>query len=123
MTRTVSFRVPRKTRSFEQPEEGVGVGYIDKQPYEAFTIDIDFSENFDDGDFIDEISVTATDSEGESASSVIVDQSSITDSGGRVYMKLQGGTVALSMYEVRVRIKTDLEAQWEFDLTVEVLDT
>jgi hypothetical protein len=91
-----------------------------KQPYEAFPLTFDYSENMATGEVISSVEeYVAEDTDGASAPTFL---DGTTIDGQVVYGKIQNGTQALSPYKVTCRVLTDLGNKWEIDATVEVED-
>lgn len=107
-------------------------GSEEKQPWEEFVIAADFSDNMTAGSNLSlpDCSVLAVDNDGEDASTVIIDSTTLSiglaadDEWGYLKVLVKGGTEANSPYKVTLRGKTNdaVPEKWEKDVIITVTD-
>jgi hypothetical protein len=94
---------------------------LEKQSYEEFTISTDFSRNMSDIESLSSYSVTATDNSGGDASTIVLNQATISSEGAsKVKILVRAGTEALSPYKLTFKCITNLGHRWEYDLQLKI---
>jgi len=95
-----------------------------KQIAEEFTIGADFANALDSGESIvlGSSSVVAEDVNEAVATDDVITSGSITVSGTKLKVRIEGGTVALSPYKLTFLIVTSLNNIYEKDVLMTVLD-
>ena len=93
---------------------------IEKQPYEAFYVAVDFSSNFTDSETVISQTVSAVDKNGEDTTSVI-DQGTVGNDGvSIVRARVIDGSPLLSKYKITFRCITSTGNKWEKDIKLVV---
>ena len=93
--------------------------YFDKQPWEEFSITVDFASlRLDSGESISTTVVTAVDCDDDSdVTSEIIGSDS--EAAGIVTVGVKGGTDG-SRYRITVRVTTDSANKFEADIVMEI---
>ena len=84
-----------------------------KQPYEEFTVSMDFSANFAGGETISSQTVSVKNKSKTDVSLVVTNQATVINSGGLVKVLVRAGTEADSFYQITFRCVTSLSHKWE----------
>lgn len=87
-----------------------------KQPYEQFTISMDFGANFAVGETISSQTVGVVDKNGNDVSLTVTNQVTVTHSGNLVKVLVRAGSKSASPYKITFRCVTSLSHQWEQEI-------
>lgn len=95
---------------------------LTKQGFDSFVLTANFEDNMRIDDTIDlgSCTISATDKDGEDASSAILDQGDKAESGTQLQIRVKAGTQDLSPYSVRFQCVTTFGDQWEKDVRVKI---
>lgn len=91
-----------------------------KQPYEAFSINVEFEKNMATGETISTANVFCKDMNGDTATSDIIGSTTINDTNIDAF--IQNGSAALSPYKITFRAVTSDGNKWELDVTMRVVE-
>lgn len=96
---------------------------LTKQPYEQFTITVDFSSVLVNAETIADQSVIVVDaSETDVTADMIVDGSLGNDGQKGVAVMIKGGLQENTPHKITVRCETSLSHKWEHDIALTVED-
>lgn len=94
---------------------------FEKQGYEEFTIEGDFSKNMEVGETINAGAlVLAEDNAGSNVAATVTDQATIAVVGQGVQVLVRGGTENLAPYKVTFRCVTSVNHKWEIDVDMKI---
>jgi hypothetical protein len=94
---------------------------LSKQPYEAFTLSVDFGANMISGETIASQTVTAADSEGNDVTDTVLDTAlTVNDGATKVLFYVRAGSPTASPYKLTVRCVTSATHRWEKDIKLKV---
>lgn len=94
----------------------------EKQPWEEFTLEADFSLNMQSDETLSNPTVTAVDKNGTDVSTTFLDTNTVQASGQSVFCLIRGGTEDVQPYIVTFRAETSVNHKWELDVKIKVKD-
>ena len=93
---------------------------FEKQSYEEFVIETNFSTNFVKGEKIIDQSVSGYDSTGNDVSNVVINQATVDNNLTKVSALVRAGSQSNSPYKIVFRCTTSRGHKWEYDVQMVV---
>lgn len=100
----------------------MSIDRLRKQPYEAFRVTVNFTENMELTETILSNTIAVVDKDGTDVTSTLLDISLSAIEDHNVHYYVQAGSRAASPYKVTTRILTSESNKWEHDLQLTVSD-
>lgn len=105
----------------------MGLTKTEKQGFERYFIQGDFSAVLESGETLDvsnvNTTITAIDSSGADVTATIIDDASKYVDGTRLYVRIKDGDEVGSPYKITIKVETSNGNRWEVDGLIKVKET